>query len=381
MTGNTIALAPLDDARIDEIEDTLFTAIARERDRDRAEGSRRATRRGRLWAGGVAAAGVLVVAALVGPNLIGPSGMDGTAGSAVDTASAPAGAESVELQSAETADSRSATSDSAAVVADPAKAGTAAAGREVIATASATIEVDDPAEAIAEIKANAVAEGGFVESLSIGKSGAPDAAPLPEGSGMGSDMSYLPSYPASESWITVRVPADRLDAVVSSLSDVGTVSSSRIDQQDVTTQVVDLRARVAALETSVERLTTLMAEATTTGDLLAAESELSSRQAELDSYRQQLAYLDSQVQLSSLTVSLVEPAAPVTADPAGFGDGIAAGWNGLIATLNGIVIGLGFLLPWIAVVLVLALVAWAVWRGVRSRRATRRSDAARDAES
>ena len=28
-----------------------------------------------------------------------------------------------------------------------------------------------------------------------------------------------------------------------------------------------------------------------------------------------------------------------SADPAGFGDGLASGWNGLIATLNGIVVG------------------------------------------
>lgn len=369
MTGNTIALPSLDDARIDQIEDTLFTEIARERGLDRAERSRRAARRGRLWAGGVAAAGVLVVAALIGPNLIAPSG---TAGGSVDAVSVPAGAESFTEQN---------TSDSAASAdmmrAESGMAVPAADGREVIATASATIEVDAPADAIAKIKANVIAEGGFVESLSIGKDGTPEVAPVP---GV-QDMGYLPTYPASGSWITVRVPADRLDAVIDSLSDIGTVSSSRIDQQDVTTQAVDLRARIAALETSVARLTTLMSEATTTADLLAAESELTSRQAELDSYRQQLAYLDSQVQLSSLTVSLVEPAPPVTADPAGFGDGIAAGWNGLIATLNGIVIGLGFLLPWIAVVLVLALVAWAVWREIRSRRAARRADVALDPES
>ncbi len=58
----------------------------------------------------------------------------------------------------------------------------------------------------------------------------------------------------------------------------------------------------------------------------------------------------------------------VTADPAGFGDGLAAGWNGLVATLNGIVIAIGFLLPWLAVAAVAALIVWGVVRLVRGRR-------------
>ncbi|MFZ8393369.1 DUF4349 domain-containing protein, partial [Staphylococcus aureus] len=56
------------------------------------------------------------------------------------------------------------------------------------------------------------------------------------------------------------------------------------------------------------------------------------------------------------------------ADPAGFGDGLVAGWNGLIATLNGVVIGLGFLLPWIVVAAVVVLIVWGVRRIVRKRR-------------
>jgi len=70
-------------------------------------------------------------------------------------------------------------------------------------------------------------------------------------------------------------------------------------------------------------------------------------------------------------VSLTVAAPAVAADPAGFGDGIAAGWNGLIATLNGLVVAIGFLLPWVAVLAIAWLVFWAVRRGIRSRRARR----------
>lgn len=356
MTTNTTALPPLGDARIDEIEDALFTGIARERDRERVESTRRARRRGRIWGGGLAAAGVLVVAAVIGPSLLTPSG----AGfSSADMASAPVSPEFMLTR-------ESAADAGALSLADADASLPNATDREVIATASATVEVDDLAAAASAIEATATSEGGFVESMSLGRSGGSAVDPGYYGDG----ISY---YPVSDAWISVRVPADRLGAVTSSLSEVGTVTSSRIDRQDVTTQTIDLRARVSALEASVERLTSLMAEATTTADLLTAEGELAARQAELDSYRQQLSYLEGQVQLSTLTVSLVEPAPVVKADPAGFGDGVSAGWNGLIATLNGIVIGLGFLLPWLGVLAIVVLVVWAIRRLVRARRASRAS--------
>ena len=75
--------------------------------------------------------------------------------------------------------------------------------------------------------------------------------------------------------------------------------------------------------------------------------------------------------MSSLSVQLVERSPAVAADPAGFGDGLGAGWNGLVATLNGIVIGLGFLLPWTAVAAVVLAVTWGVRRALRRRREAR----------
>lgn len=369
MTDNTRALPPLSDARIDEIEDALFAGIARERDRERAVAAKRSARRGRVWGGGLAAAGVIAVAAVIGPSL----GVMSTAGGAADEAFAPAVGMPAPESAPFSAESMSSARDGSA---DLTKGGTAdlgtsgaadsaldapAAGRDVITTASATVEVDDVVAAAAAVSAAAAAEGGFVESQSLDASA--DPSRVTEG-----DIAYYPG--PSGSWISVRVPADRLDAVVASLADLGTVTSSRVDRQDVTTQTIDLRARIDALEASVERLTGLMAEATTTADLLTAESELSARQGELESYRQQLSYLEGQVQLSTLSVSLVEPTPVVKADPAGFGDGIAAGWNGLVATLNGIVIGLGFLLPWLAVLAVVLLATWGVRRLVRRRRAS-----------
>src|SRR5690606_7492538 len=116
------------------------------------------------------------------------------------------------------------------------------------------------------------------------------------------------------------------------LAGLGEVTATNISRQDVTEQTVDLQARIDAAQASVDRLTELMTQAQNVGDLIAAESALAERQATLESYQQQLEMLDDQVAMSTLPVTVLPRVVPVTADPAGFGDGLAAGWNGLVAT-------------------------------------------------
>ncbi|MFT3799358.1 DUF4349 domain-containing protein [Microbacterium sp.] len=241
-------------------------------------------------------------------------------------------------------------------------------GRDIVASASASVEVHDVEAAIDELTQAATAAGGYVESMNTGGYTPIDVPG--DTAGVSSDVGRSVPSPTT-AWITVRIPADRLTDTVDGLRDLGVVTSSDLSQYDVTTQTVDLRARVAALQTSVTRLTELLSQSASTADLIAAESALSERQAELDSLQQQLTSLEGQVAMSSLSVSLTEPTPAVKADPAGFGDGLAAGWNGLVATLNGIVIGLGFLLPWLVMLAIAGLVVGGVVRAVRARRSRR----------
>ena len=240
--------------------------------------------------------------------------------------------------------------------------------REIATSASASMIVDDVAEAASRIGVDAATRGGYVESVNIDARGdASDTSATPP------DGVRAPYHsPNGGGWITVRVPADELADAVAALDGLGDVTSSNIGRQDVTDQAVDLRARVAASEASVARLTELIGQAESVADLLTAESALAERQATLDADRQQLESLETLVSLSTLSVQLTPTTAVVEADPAGFGDGLAAGWNGLVATLNGIVIALGFLLPWLAVIGVIAAAVWGVVRLVQRARADRR---------
>nr|WP_321182101.1 DUF4349 domain-containing protein [Microbacterium barkeri] len=233
----------------------------------------------------------------------------------------------------------------------------------MIATAQATVQVKSIPDAAAQISDLASEHGGYVESTEVGKAlgveGESDAASAPADSGYGS--------------ITIRVPSADLTEVIAALDDTGEVISSSTAKQDVTAVAIDLQARVDSTRASVERLTQLMAQSGSVSELIEAEVALTDRQAQLESYEQQLAALDDQVAMSSLQVQLTRAAAPTTAEPSGFGDGLLAGWNGLVVSLNALVIALGFLLPWLAVAAVVILVVWLIRRA--RRRARRRADA------
>ncbi|MEX8031953.1 DUF4349 domain-containing protein [Microbacterium sp. 20-116] len=351
----TPTLPPLPDERMDAIETAVFGRIADERKRTRRR------RRG-IWTGAGAAAAVVAVAAFVGPSLTATSESSGS--SAIVGASeqhSSGAAQNPPLVPVDPGqDAGGSASSSEAAAGDAAARDTAT--RDIVATASSTVEADDIAVAIAAIGASATGAGGYVESSQLG--GAIGAVPY-EGA--------LTGPAASSAWITVRVPAAALTSTMDDLRQVGEVTATTVSRSDVTEQTVDLRARVAAGEASVARLTQLLAQAGSVSDLITAESALAERQAQLDSDRQVLQSVESQVAMSSLSVHLVERSPAVAADPAGFGDGLGAGWNGLVATLNGIVIGLGFLLPWIAVAGVVLAVVWGVRLLVRRRRAERES--------
>lgn len=360
MNADQRSQAPLPDLkaeRIDEIEEALFAGIALERsERGRAQRARR----GRIWMGGAAAAAVIVVAAIIAPSVGGLVGVGARdeAGLAPD---APVGTDVGGSDGAET-DGGADLGGASTLPGDE-----SAGSRDIITTASATVIVEDVTVAVRIVGNAAVARDGYVESMSVGTTGG--AIPVDPDTGVAYDTSY--PYSPEGAWITVRVPAAALAALIDELSDVGEVTASSIDRQDVTEQTVDLEARIEAAQASVDRLLELMADATTTADLLAAEAALAERQATLESYQQQLDSLDGMVAMSTMTVTLTPRAETVEADPAGFGDGLAAGWNGLVATLNGIVVALGFMIPWLAVVGVIAFLAWGIIRLLRASRGDR----------
>nr|WP_314841567.1 DUF4349 domain-containing protein [uncultured Microbacterium sp.] len=358
----TDGLPELSDAALTRIESAVFDEIASERPRPaRSSASAPVRRRRRGWVTAAGIAAAFVVGVLVTPPILGSLG-----GSSMSTAEGGFSGSAVD-ESAMGAPDRSAPGavgdavDSNAESSSIAQSDVGAADRDIIATASATVQVDDIAASATEIAELAESRGGYVESTEVGRSEVVDGTsdPAPTGSGYG--------------WISIRVPSADLTSVIDALGETGEVLSSSTSQQDVTSTAIDLRARVEATRTSVQRLTELMSQSGSVSELIEAEVALTDRQAQLESYEQQLASLEDQVAMSSLQVQLTRTAPPTAADPAGFGDGLFAGWNGLVVSLNALVVAVGFLLPWLGIAALVLLVIWLVRRARRRRRSTNRA--------
>ncbi|MDF2507646.1 MAG: hypothetical protein K0Q52_1505 [Microbacterium sp.] len=363
----SIELPPLSDATVARIETAVFTEIAAERSPAHPKAERARKRRRRwLTGGGIAAA--FVVGVLVTPPILGAVG--GSAWSTADGSSMTGGV-SMDSSSPDQM-SESAPESLPGTISDPTIAGAenTEADREIVATAQATVQVKSIPDAAAAIATLAEEHDGYVESTEIGKSAMVDdvsePAPAPADSAYG--------------WISIRVPSADLPDVIAALGDTGDVLSSSTSKQDVTSASIDLQARVDSTRASVERLTELMSQSGSVSELIEAEVALTDRQAQLESYEQQLEALQDQVAMSSLQIQLTRETTATTADPAGFADGLLAGWNGLVVSLNALVIAVGFVLPWLAVAGIVVLIVWLIRRARRSRRAAP-SSAAEEAGS
>jgi hypothetical protein len=226
--------------------------------------------------------------------------------------------------------------------------------RDIITTGSLQMVVAEPTQVADRLVSVVTDAGGRVDSRS-------------ERSGSSSPTVDL----------VLRIPADKLDGVLADAKKLGTVDSMSIGHGDVTSQRVDLDARIEALQTSVNRLLQLMGRAGNVADLLAAESSLTQRQAELDSLRAQRATLGDQISYSTINVNL---STKPTVTQGGFVGALERGWRSLLSAVHGVVMTVGFLIPWIPVLAVLVLVVVLVLRRGRFRR-TSSGDASSESTS
>ncbi len=174
----------------------------------------------------------------------------------------------------------------------------------------------------------------------------------------------------TESLLTLRVPSSALDRVMEQVGATGTVLARSQSSQDVTSQYVDTRSRVASQTASVERVRALLARAKDLGQIVQIEGELARRQADLESLQAQLRALEDRTALSTLTVSLTPTATadrPTPREDRGFVAGLRSGWTAMLGSLTVLLTLIGALLPF-AVVLAAIGVPLLVWLR-RQRRA------------
>jgi hypothetical protein len=233
----------------------------------------------------------------------------------------------------------------------------AIAERKVTRRADLSLAVEDVQRAAQRVRDIATTEGGLVVSEDISSDpGAP--APVP----MEGDTASTPPRTVNGT-ITVSVPAEKLDATLTQLAEVGVVVSRHTSTDDVTSQYVDTESRLASARSSVERVRALMSQATKLADVVTLEAELSRREADLEALESQLTALKGQVALSPVTVRLATSAdALPQPEPTGFLAGLSAGWAAFAGSVTVLLTVLGAVLPFALVAAVVLVPAWLWWR-------------------
>ena len=114
------------------------------------------------------------------------------------------------------------------------------------------------------------------------------------------------------SYLSLRVPVDSLNAFMDSLSGIGEVVSRHKSTDDLTSQYYDTDARIEMLNMRRDRLMGYLASATKAEDIVAFEQELSDVLYELDQLQGTKRQMDQLIDYATVDVTLTELITPET---------------------------------------------------------------------
>ena len=158
--------------------------------------------------------------------------------------------------------------------------------------------------------------------------------------------------------VTMRVPAQNFLRALSKLRKLGSVESNSISGQDVTSQVIDLHARLISLQAQRARLLQLFAQAKTVGQTIQVQNVLSSVQYQLQDTQGQINYLANRVSYSTITAMFIPKGTKhVVAATSKIGNAFGKAGKAIIDVIAGAIIVVGVAIPFLA----FALIAYGVF--------------------
>ena len=166
--------------------------------------------------------------------------------------------------------------------------GTAQVNRKLIRTFDIQIQTKEFDSVVAGIQEKIDELGGYIEQSSLD-----------------SGSSYYSHY-NRYSYMTVRIPSDKLDQFVSNVQENANVTNISESTEDITLSYVDVESRKLALETEQGRLLELLEKAETVEDIITIESRLSEVNYQLESYTSRLRTMDNQVDYSTVHINISE---------------------------------------------------------------------------
>lgn len=231
------------------------------------------------------------------------------------------------------------------------------ANRKLVKTAYLSMETKEFDATLAKIKELIAAQGGYLELID-----------------QYGGSSYYDDTLTQSASITARIPVDKLDGAVSSLSALGNVTQQSEQVEDISDTYFDSEAHLKSLKLQEERLLDILSKAQKLEDVITLEDALSRVRYEIESLTARLRRYDSQVSYSTLRLELqqVSDLSVVKNSPTTFGQKVqnAAGDSVrlLRSAAEGLVLTLVALAPLALVVGAIVALVLLILRAVRRRR-------------
>ncbi|HYM49666.1 MAG TPA: DUF4349 domain-containing protein [Candidatus Limnocylindrales bacterium] len=218
--------------------------------------------------------------------------------------------------------------------------------RQIIQTAQVSLQIKAGHfwDAYNQAVAIATGFGGYLSSSSVGQP-------------------VMDSGPIDSGTLVLRVPVKSYTDALQQLAQLGTTTGLKVGTEDVSQQYVDLQARLRNQQAQQAILLQLMQRAQTIQDSIAVQNQLSLVTQEIERIEGQLRYLDSQTNFSTITLDLfvsappARPSEPSLWDRSRLGNALGTGAQAFANVVGGMIIVVGFLLPF-ALLLALVLLVW-----------------------
>lgn len=207
---------------------------------------------------------------------------------------------------------------------------------KIIKTAYITIEVKDVTGSVDQLKNMVTAKGGYLSSSSISK-------------GYNDRLSGT---------VVLRIPQAEFENTLAGVKAIGTVKSVSTQGEDVTEEYVDIQAQKTSYQNQIVQYNEIMKKAVKVSDVIEIQQQIDQVQTNLDRLEGRLKYLNSRIDMSTITVTLQEPE-PVGGETGhNFITTINEGIAGFFGMVDAIIILLFTLLP----VIILGAIGYGIYR-------------------
>ena len=235
---------------------------------------------------------------------------------------------------------------------DPAK------GRLLIRTVSMSTETKTIDKVKTDVESQIRELGGYIENSSM------------SGTGKNRDLRTI--------YYTIRIPADKLDSLITTVGNSCTVLSSSENTTDVTLEYVDTKARVDSLRVEYEQLMTLLSEAKDLDNIIILQNRLSEVRYQIESAESRIRVLENQVQYATLNLQIAEVLEETQIEEPHIvtygekvGEQFKDMWEGTVTFFQNFLLGLIAAIPFLVFMGIVAVIVLIIVFSARKKRAKR----------